>query len=41
MTETDWSSWDELKFRRRMETFGEDDLPVIAAGPNGEIDGVW
>ncbi|MCJ1437495.1 hypothetical protein MMC27_006882 [Xylographa pallens] len=40
MTKKDWSSWDKLDWRRRIETFGEDDTPVIAAGPKGEIDGV-
>ena len=41
MIKTDWSSWDHLKWRRRLETFGSDDSPIIAAGPNGEVDGVW
>ncbi|MCJ1289021.1 hypothetical protein MMC34_000553 [Xylographa carneopallida] len=40
MTKKDWSSWDKLDWRRRLETFGEDDEPIIASGPNGEIDGV-
>ena len=40
MTSEDMSTWSELKWRRRMETFGEDDGPVIAAGPRGEVDGV-
>ncbi|KAF2194885.1 phosphoglycerate mutase-like protein [Zopfia rhizophila CBS 207.26] len=40
MATTDWSKWDELKYRRRLETFGMDDGPVIAAGPNGEFDAV-
>ncbi|KAH3963761.1 hypothetical protein HBI65_074430 [Parastagonospora nodorum] len=34
------TDWDSLKFRRRMETFGSDDGPVIASGPNGEKDGI-
>ncbi|KAF2276829.1 phosphoglycerate mutase-like protein [Westerdykella ornata] len=37
---TDWSQWDHLKYRRRIETFGADDEPVVAAGPNGEYDAV-
>lgn len=41
MTKTDWSSWDYMEWRRRLETFGEDDGPVIAAGPKGEVDGIW
>ena len=41
MSTTDWKNWDELKYRRRLETFGMDDGPVIASGPNGEFDAVW
>ena len=40
MTKTDWSQWDNLQWRRRLETFGDDDGPVVARGPKGEIDGV-
>ncbi|KAF2119880.1 histidine phosphatase superfamily [Lophiotrema nucula] len=40
MATTDWSKWDRMKYRRRLETFGLDDGPVIASGPNGEFDGV-
>ncbi|ORY13430.1 histidine phosphatase superfamily [Clohesyomyces aquaticus] len=40
MATTDWSKWDSLKYRRRLETFGMDDGPVIASGPNGEFDAV-
>ncbi|KAF2238331.1 phosphoglycerate mutase-like protein [Viridothelium virens] len=40
MTTKDWSQWDGLKFRRRLETFGPDDSPVVAAGPKGEYDGI-
>jgi acid phosphatase len=32
--------WDSLKFRRRLETFGTDDVPIIATGPGQEYDGV-
>jgi len=32
--------WDELQWRRRLETFGDDDAPIIASGPKGEVDGV-
>jgi hypothetical protein len=41
MAKTDWSHWDDFKYRRRLETFGNDDGPVIAAGPNGEFDAIW
>jgi acid phosphatase len=41
MAKTDWSHWDDFKYRRRLETFGIDDGPVIAAGPGGEFDGIW
>ncbi|KAJ4360348.1 uncharacterized protein N0V89_000910 [Didymosphaeria variabile] len=27
MATTDWSKWDQLKYRRRLETFGLDDGP--------------
>lgn len=32
--------WTSLQWRRRLETFGTDDGPVIAAGPRGEVDAV-
>jgi acid phosphatase len=32
--------WTPLQWRRRLETFGRDDGPVIAAGPRGEVDAV-
>lgn len=41
MIKTDWSSWDDLHWRRRLETFGKDDSPLVATGPNGEVDAVW
>lgn len=34
------SQWTPLQWRRRLETFGNDDGPVIAAGPRGEVDAV-
>ncbi|KAK8210773.1 histidine phosphatase superfamily [Phyllosticta capitalensis] len=40
MSTADWSQWDELKYRRRLETFGPDDAPVITQGPKGEIDAI-
>lgn len=36
----DISQWDQLKYRRRLETFGLNDGPIIAAGPQGEFDAV-
>lgn len=41
MTKADGSAWDKLQWRRRMETFGPGDSPIIASGPQGEVDGVW
>ncbi len=41
MTKSDSSAWSELKWRRRLETFGENDNPILSAGPNGEVDGIW
>lgn len=32
--------WDSLQWRRRLERFGEDDGPIIAAGAGGEVDGI-
>ncbi|KAF2143314.1 uncharacterized protein K452DRAFT_286145 [Aplosporella prunicola CBS 121167] len=40
MSTKDWSQWGELKYRRRLETFGADDGPVVASGPGGEFDAV-
>ncbi|KAF4632382.1 hypothetical protein G7Y89_g5737 [Cudoniella acicularis] len=36
----DGAEWSPMKWRRRLETFGPDDGPVIAAGPRGEVDAV-
>ena len=41
MTKADASTWDELHWRRRLETFGDRDQAVFASGPKGEIDNVW
>jgi acid phosphatase len=35
------SAWSDLEWRRRIETFGDNDEPSIAKGPAGEVDGVW
>ncbi len=34
------SNWSALEWRRRLETFGSDDGPVIASGPQGQVDAV-
>ncbi|EFR04202.1 hypothetical protein MGYG_07209 [Nannizzia gypsea CBS 118893] len=36
----DLSSWDTFQWKRRMERFGDADEPLIARGPNGEVDGI-
>jgi len=33
--------FETLAYRRRMETFGPNNTPLIAEGPNGERDDVW
>ncbi|UPX16507.1 Acid phosphatase [Ascochyta rabiei] len=40
MSTKDFSQWDQLKYRRRIEIFGMDDGPVIASGPNNEFDAI-
>jgi acid phosphatase len=35
------TKWDQLEWRRRLETFGKDDLPVIVTGSGNAYDGVW
>ncbi|KAF2756906.1 phosphoglycerate mutase-like protein [Pseudovirgaria hyperparasitica] len=40
MATTDWKDFDLLKYRRRLETFGTDDSPIVAVGPKGELDAV-
>ncbi len=32
--------WSAMQWRRRLETFGSDDGPVIASGPRGEVDNI-
>lgn len=39
-TPHDITEWDSLQWRRRLESFGPDDGPTIANGPNGEVDGI-
>ncbi|KAF8863837.1 histidine acid phosphatase-like protein [Acephala macrosclerotiorum] len=38
--ETAGEKWTSMQWRRRLETFGADDGPVIASGPRGEVDDV-
>jgi acid phosphatase len=33
--------WDHLEWRRRLEKFGKNDVPEIAAGPGNVYDGIW
>ncbi|EXJ91150.1 hypothetical protein A1O1_04259 [Capronia coronata CBS 617.96] len=40
LTPQDDLRWNSLQWRRRLERFGHDDGPVIAAGPAGEVDGI-
>ncbi|KAL2435072.1 putative acid phosphatase SPBC4.06 [Exophiala dermatitidis] len=40
LTPEDDVGWNSLQWRRRLERFGHDDGPVIAAGPVGEVDGI-
>jgi acid phosphatase len=40
MTPEDTSKWNSLQWRRRLERFGEDDGPIVAAGPDDEVDGI-
>ncbi len=41
MTSPDGSSWDKFEWRRQLETFGDDDEPMIASGPRGNVDSIW
>lgn len=41
MANTDGSTWDELKWRRRLETFGNNDAAVLASDPDGEVGVMW
>lgn len=40
MATKDWSTFDKFDFKRRVETFGHADTPVIAPGSKGEIDSI-
>ena len=41
MTAENGSDWDELSFRRRMETFGPNDTHIAAKGPAGDAESIW
>ncbi|KAF2103848.1 phosphoglycerate mutase-like protein [Rhizodiscina lignyota] len=36
----DHSKWDVMEYRRRLETFGQDDGPIVASGPGSEFDSI-
>ncbi|EGC44101.1 acid phosphatase [Histoplasma capsulatum var. duboisii H88] len=36
----DLTSWDSFQWRRRMESFGENDQAAMVVGPKGEIEGI-
>ncbi|BDD57528.1 hypothetical protein MAP00_002882 [Monascus purpureus] len=36
----DLGTWDNFQWRRRMETFGQRDEPVVALGPGGDMEGI-
>lgn len=40
MEDRDGKQWSSLEWRRRLETFGPDDGPALAAGSDGETDGI-
>ncbi|OJJ34804.1 hypothetical protein ASPWEDRAFT_39889 [Aspergillus wentii DTO 134E9] len=39
-TKQDTSEWNQFQWRRKMETFGENDESVVAVGANGDIEGI-
>ena len=41
MEKSDSTEWNQLQWRRRLETFGDNDTAVLSAGPDGEVDGIW
>ncbi|KAI9823400.1 MAG: hypothetical protein M1826_007756 [Phylliscum demangeonii] len=40
MTHADASGWDQLEWKRHLETFTDDDEPVVASGPQGQVHGI-
>ena len=41
MTGANGSAWNDLQWKRRLETFGDDDGPVLAAKKREEADVIW
>jgi hypothetical protein len=41
MTDSGGPKWDELKWKRKLETFGFDDEPVHVEGPDHAADTLW
>ena len=41
MTNFDASAWSNMQWRRQLETFGENDEPVIVTVPGADVDTVW
>ena len=41
MTNLDASAWSNMQWRRQLETFGENDEPVIVTVPGADVDTVW
>jgi acid phosphatase len=41
MTSLDGSKWDDLKWRRRLETFGPDGRPMVVPGVGDKGGGIW
>ena len=40
-SKSDLSTWDDFRWRRKIERFGENDKAVVAVGPEGEGEGIW
>ena len=41
MANDDGSKWDELKWKRQLETFGLNDEPVDVEGPDHAVGTLW
>lgn len=37
----DLSSWNGFQWRRKMETFGDNDETIVTVGAGGNIEGIW
>lgn len=40
-SKNDLSSWDGFQWRRKIETFGDNDEARVAAGPGGNLESIW